>query len=254
MLLGAGFISDGARCLHNRNSGTIGTCKPGSAANPVYSQYQAGITRRGVFFLSQADLSHRFPALGHQKQVWQWPNPTSFRANPVWHPYAEHIRGPGPWPGAEEMPFVGLWGRLARFRRLTGREPARCPSPTQWAGPAPLTPCLVLMTRNTGRCFLASGPWAYVVPVPSCRPTGVLRCSGVLWAQLLPKHLPAIPLKSVVCAVPCSLGTWHWASMCSSAISVSVPVRAALSPRVTNSFLWTLSYSSFFSNFRVRNL
>lgn len=38
-------------------------------------------------------------------------------------------------------------------------------------------------------------------------------CGAVelLRAQLLPEHLPAVPLKSVASALPWSLGTWHWA-------------------------------------------
>ena len=128
-----------------------------------------------------------------------------------------------------------------------------CPSSVHWAGPAlglwpsSLTPCLVLMTPNIGRCALQGDRglvWADVVSIPSCQLTGALQCSG--------GTCPAVPLKSIISAAPCFLSTWHWASLCPWAISVSVlvPVRDALSPRVTNSFLWTLSFScSFFSFF-----
>lgn len=82
-------------------------------------------------------------------------------------------------------------------------------------------------------------------------------CPVVLWScsghiSFLSTGLPSFKICRLYSSLV--LGYLALGPLCPSAVSVPVPVRDTLSPRVTITFLWTLSSSSFFSNFRVRNL
>lgn len=116
--------------------------RPRPTAHHMCSQSQTMVTRREVFLLSKENLSHRIPALEHQKQSWLLFNPTSFSADPFQHIYVDHTLGSGPQPGAEEA--ENGWVQTPGWEGA-GLHPgpphvpplAPQPSPVQWAGPDP---------------------------------------------------------------------------------------------------------------------
>lgn len=129
------------------------------------------------------------------------------------------------------------------------------PLPRAVSGTRCLTLSPVLMTHNTDSRSLTSGPWADVVLAPSCRPAGVLWCCGAAPGTAPSRALACCLFKICRLCSSLVLGYLALGPMCPSAVAVPVPVRDTLSPRVTSTFLWTLSSSSsFFSNFRVSNL
>lgn len=166
----------------------LGTRKQGSTADPTDSWSWTVITGKVSLYPKRAfptESQHR-GAKSHLDCLLI-PPPSAqvpfrtFRSNTYWFRVER---------GDQELGRSGLstcWRSLAGFRPLVGGPtptPHVCPrDQMENHGPAPLMPCLVLVTLNPGRCFCVDGvPFSSVgqqVPCPApeaCR------------AQVLPKH------------------------------------------------------------------